>query len=307
MHFGNGRRHDDPLFPGQAPDRYRDGSPDARVPLPRHTRLPVDFRAFLHRHAELLRALTAWRIRLLVPRHLSGAIGQYRGGVAGRTRDAAAIVDARGVAVVFRGAPARYGAVRRSRKRDISAPQTRSRRPGFACSIGPGVSTATRRCTRRYRPSSQTRSRGARASWSAMSCLIRISISRRWSARREWPIEANGWANASSQDRSPVVSVDADAGQVFRRLDRAGPRSAKRLAAQHVALKCGRAAFCAARILPALSARERGGRRDVSDPTRVHDRAALPRPCGVAHVPSAVDLRRRSARRAGARLRDRSP
>lgn len=31
---------------------------------------PVDFRAFLHRHAELLRALRAWRLWLLVPPHL---------------------------------------------------------------------------------------------------------------------------------------------------------------------------------------------------------------------------------------------
>ena len=31
---------------------------------------PVDFRAFLHRHSELLRALAEWELRLLVPRHL---------------------------------------------------------------------------------------------------------------------------------------------------------------------------------------------------------------------------------------------
>jgi hypothetical protein len=34
---------------------------------------PVDFRAFLHRHAELLRALPSWRLRLLIPSHLAGA------------------------------------------------------------------------------------------------------------------------------------------------------------------------------------------------------------------------------------------
>jgi hypothetical protein len=34
---------------------------------------PVDFRAFLHRHVELLRALANWEIRLLVPRHLAKA------------------------------------------------------------------------------------------------------------------------------------------------------------------------------------------------------------------------------------------
>ena len=32
--------------------------------------LPVDFRAFLERHAELLRALPAWTVRLLVPAHV---------------------------------------------------------------------------------------------------------------------------------------------------------------------------------------------------------------------------------------------
>jgi hypothetical protein len=41
-------------------------------------RLPIDFRAFLHRHAELLRTLPAWTIRLLVPRHLGGAIPRYQ-------------------------------------------------------------------------------------------------------------------------------------------------------------------------------------------------------------------------------------
>lgn len=41
-------------------------------------RLPIDFRAFLHRHAELLRASPTWTIRLLVPRHLAGAIPRYQ-------------------------------------------------------------------------------------------------------------------------------------------------------------------------------------------------------------------------------------
>ena len=38
---------------------------------------PVDFRAFLHRHAELLRALPEWELRLLVPRHLVKAAPLY--------------------------------------------------------------------------------------------------------------------------------------------------------------------------------------------------------------------------------------
>jgi diadenosine tetraphosphatase ApaH/serine/threonine PP2A family protein phosphatase len=39
--------------------------------------VPVDFRAFLERHAELWRLLPAWRIRLLVPRHKTDAIRLY--------------------------------------------------------------------------------------------------------------------------------------------------------------------------------------------------------------------------------------
>lgn len=39
--------------------------------------VPVDFRAFLHRHAPLLKALPLWSVRLLVPSHLSAAIGTY--------------------------------------------------------------------------------------------------------------------------------------------------------------------------------------------------------------------------------------
>jgi hypothetical protein len=38
---------------------------------------PVDFRAFLHRHAELLRALPEWELRLLVPRHLVAVAPLY--------------------------------------------------------------------------------------------------------------------------------------------------------------------------------------------------------------------------------------
>jgi hypothetical protein len=39
---------------------------------------PMDFRVFLERHAELLRSLPEWTIRLLVPRHLTGAAGLHR-------------------------------------------------------------------------------------------------------------------------------------------------------------------------------------------------------------------------------------
>jgi len=44
-------------------------------------RLPVDFRAFLHRHAEVLRTLSMWRIQLLFPRHLAGVMSRYEAAV----------------------------------------------------------------------------------------------------------------------------------------------------------------------------------------------------------------------------------
>ena len=40
--------------------------------------VPADFRMFLHRHAELLRALPEWTIRLLIPRRFRKAAALYR-------------------------------------------------------------------------------------------------------------------------------------------------------------------------------------------------------------------------------------
>jgi hypothetical protein len=40
--------------------------------------LPVEFRLFLERHAELLRALPAWTVRVLFPHHLSNAVDRYK-------------------------------------------------------------------------------------------------------------------------------------------------------------------------------------------------------------------------------------
>jgi hypothetical protein len=38
---------------------------------------PIDFRGFLHRHAELFRGLPSWRLRLLFPAHLASACRPY--------------------------------------------------------------------------------------------------------------------------------------------------------------------------------------------------------------------------------------
>jgi len=39
--------------------------------------MPMDFRLFLERHAELLRTLPEWTVRLLIPRHLQSARARY--------------------------------------------------------------------------------------------------------------------------------------------------------------------------------------------------------------------------------------
>ena len=57
------------------PDKLPIGvAPDGRTHLFLYLvnrRAPVDFRAFLHRHVELLRALPNWELRLLTPQHLA--------------------------------------------------------------------------------------------------------------------------------------------------------------------------------------------------------------------------------------------
>ena len=40
--------------------------------------VPVDFRSYRERHAELFRALPAWTLRLLVPRHLQAAVPAFK-------------------------------------------------------------------------------------------------------------------------------------------------------------------------------------------------------------------------------------
>lgn len=46
----------------------------SRLHAPRHETVPVDFRLFLWRHTELLRALPRWTIRVLVPQPFTKAI-----------------------------------------------------------------------------------------------------------------------------------------------------------------------------------------------------------------------------------------
>jgi hypothetical protein len=77
LRFGNERATTIRYFPDKLPIGVE---PDHRTHVFLYLvtrRLPIDFRAFLYRHAEILRTLRAWRIRLLVPRHLTGAVPQY--------------------------------------------------------------------------------------------------------------------------------------------------------------------------------------------------------------------------------------
>ena len=64
-------RADRPVLPRQAADRLASRRPHARVPVRVHRAAPGDFRVFLHRHANPVRALSRWTLRLLVAPHLA--------------------------------------------------------------------------------------------------------------------------------------------------------------------------------------------------------------------------------------------
>lgn len=77
VRFGNELASTVRYFPDKLPiGREPDGRTHTFVYLVTR-RLPVDFRAFLHRHAGLLRMLPGWVVRLLFPGHLAGAIPTY--------------------------------------------------------------------------------------------------------------------------------------------------------------------------------------------------------------------------------------
>ncbi len=81
LRFGNERGLTVRYFPDKLPIGIEsDGRTHVFVYLVTR-RLPVDFRAFLHRHAEVLRTLSVWRIRLLFPRHLAGVKARYEAAV----------------------------------------------------------------------------------------------------------------------------------------------------------------------------------------------------------------------------------
>ena len=86
-----GGRGDRPVLPRQAARSALATMAVTHVFLYLVTRsTPMDFRLFLERHAELLRSLPAWTIRLLVPRHLADAAGLPPRGVHGAAHAPAA-------------------------------------------------------------------------------------------------------------------------------------------------------------------------------------------------------------------------
>ena len=77
--FGSGRQRTIRCFPDKLPIGVEKDRTDHLVFLYLvNRRLPVDFRQFLIRHADLLRFVTTWTLRLLVPRRFRKAVALYK-------------------------------------------------------------------------------------------------------------------------------------------------------------------------------------------------------------------------------------
>ena len=145
---------------------------------------PVDFRAFLHRHSELLRALPEWELRLLVPRHLLEAAPLF---------EQAALMSWAGrfgwtmwpsFAGISGNKTKSITVVRPRTSGGFAAPVARLGRRGFTCSIGSGRRMATGPWTPQCRRCLRTRSRAEGAMSRAKCCLISMPIFHPWLARR---------------------------------------------------------------------------------------------------------------------------
>jgi hypothetical protein len=142
---------------------------------------PVDFRAFLERHAELLRALREWTIRLLIPSHYARATRMYREafrehfGMPLRPVNLTTCVGT--FTPVGRAHPVPTNASIRRR-----AP---SARHALACCTERGSSVATPCSMRPSRPCWRTRLNAARVSWSARSSHVSTCTSFPWWAPRD--------------------------------------------------------------------------------------------------------------------------
>lgn len=78
IRFGQGPKSTVRFFPDKLPIGISaDGQVHVFVYLATRG-VPVDFRAFLHRHANLLRMVPSWTLRLLFPSHLAGAVPTFQ-------------------------------------------------------------------------------------------------------------------------------------------------------------------------------------------------------------------------------------
>jgi hypothetical protein len=204
--------------------------------------------------------------------------------------------------------------------RAFSGPKQPSRVRGFVSCIAPGYRLATPRSMPRCHRSWPRRWRAGAANWSVMFCLIRISTSPPWSARPEPPQPANGGANASSHERSPDLASGPPAARSVWHGNAAPSRRVTRDDSRSC-LAGRRAAFLAAPRAAGLRQREKGGRRDVSDPGPRRARPPCARPqwgrsrpalssvcvpiCGSGLVAAhrlLIDARSRVVRRRACRL-----
>lgn len=77
--FGSGRQRTIRCFPDKLPIGIeKDRTSQLLFVYPVNRRLPLDFRQYLLRHADLLRFLTTWTVRLLVPRRFRKAVALYK-------------------------------------------------------------------------------------------------------------------------------------------------------------------------------------------------------------------------------------
>jgi hypothetical protein len=77
--FGSGRERTIRCFPDKLPIGIEKDNTEHMVFVYLvNRRLPVDFRQFLSRHADLLRFVTTWTVRLLVPRRFRKAVALYK-------------------------------------------------------------------------------------------------------------------------------------------------------------------------------------------------------------------------------------
>ena len=106
----------------------------------------MDFRAFLHRHAELLRALPEWELRLLVPRHLAEAAPLFEAAAREELAAPLAARRRRRTALVLQAAATGSSEVARPRTSGAFRPCAVgvSARLGSARCIGSGRRRATR-------------------------------------------------------------------------------------------------------------------------------------------------------------------